>query len=105
VTWSDEPPSEDGIYYLKIQEGEWTVGELSNGEWQNVGETERWPHAAFYVFGPRIPTPDELEAMAAMRSALLRIRHLQRNKNATIGDAITIAKLAIGTQAKKGGDA
>ena len=58
VMWSDEPPKEDGTYWLKCRgTGIEMAIDRTNRDWETGSELWTSKH---YQFGPRIPTPEEM---------------------------------------------
>lgn len=77
MTWSDEPPIEDGWYWLKsIPNGLFHFAEKCHDVWWIGGSDWSFEWVAKnFQFGPRVPTPEELEALREDVSMLLNHSH------------------------------
>lgn len=73
MTWTDEPPTEDGWYWVRPKGAKSNeISELfSNAWWVQDGDFSPQWMARNYQFGPRIPTPEELEAMRLQHDKLI----------------------------------
>ena len=100
--WSDEAPTEDGWYWLKQRNCKWmTTAEMSNDSWemQDCNVSMEWV-CKHYQFGPRIPTPEELEDTAYVLSRLIEEVIDAGWHPSHVEDAVEIVK-----RIRKGGDA
>ncbi len=81
--WSDEPPKEDGWYWVRSRGSKPrdAIARTCGESWYVEGfdEWEAAHLAAVYQFSPRIPTPEEMEAeRRAFNEALNLIIELRR---------------------------
>jgi hypothetical protein len=64
MVWSDTPPSEPGLYYVRLRED----GEVQPGYFEGEYWTFMWPYEDWfplllpelYQFGPRMPSAEQL---------------------------------------------
>lgn len=102
MTWTDEPPTEDGWYWLLDEPMDDEIVAYFNKAsrrwfWDNDTPIQL---AKEVKFGPRIPTPEELEDTAYVLSRLIEEVIDAGWHPSHVEDAVEIVK-----RIRKGGDA